>query len=119
MVGLKKGDYKRNCPQHDVCGESLRQGDLIVLRRCIIGMGLNLEAVVKTDENGVDSCTFGFIAKDLAAFGFAKYEGFESPTLTFDYYTLTVLLCQSKGPNSLVFFDFFSSFFFSTSLKHD
>jgi hypothetical protein len=78
MVGLKKGDYNRNCPQHDICGESLKQGDLIVLRRCIIGKGLKLEAciaVVKTDKDGVDSSRVGFIAKDLLAFGFAKYEG--------------------------------------------
>ncbi len=36
-------DYNRNCPQHYVCGESLKQGDLI--RRCIVVLILRLETI--------------------------------------------------------------------------
>ena len=78
IVGLKKGDFGRNCLHHQMCGETVEKDDLIVFKRCIIGKGLKLEsciAAVKLDDDGKESCRIGFLSKDLVYLnGFAKYK---------------------------------------------
>jgi hypothetical protein len=53
IVGLKKGDFGRNCSNHKTCGQHVEKDDVIVLKRCIIGKQLKLEsciAAVKLDS---------------------------------------------------------------------
>ena len=68
IVGLDKGDAMHNCNEHGTFGKALQEGDLVVLRQCIIAKQLTLEkciAVVELDAQGNESCRVGFVPKDL------------------------------------------------------
>jgi hypothetical protein len=69
FVGLYGTTNGRTCERHNCCGEHVSCGDLVRLKRTVVRVARDGEArdedaisVVKI-EDGVESCTIGFIAR--------------------------------------------------------
>jgi hypothetical protein len=67
IVGIHKGDRGRNCKEHqEVCGAHIQVGDIVTIKRAIVGIGNSLEVclgVFKMDENNQPTCRIGFVPK--------------------------------------------------------
>jgi hypothetical protein len=70
FVGLYGTTNGRTCERHDCCGKYVTLGDLVRLKRTVVRVSRDGEArdeeaiaVVKI-EDGFESCTIGFIARN-------------------------------------------------------
>ena len=78
IVGLHKSDKGRSCPLHLVCGEHLQEGDLLIIKRAIVGYDNGkLEVTLAAYKLGKDlelTCKVGFIPKEIQLFHFGLLE---------------------------------------------
>jgi hypothetical protein len=69
MVGLFGSSNGRNCERHQCCGQHIRLGDLVRLKRTVVSVSRNGQAsdedaiAVVRIEDGVETCTVGFIPR--------------------------------------------------------
>ena len=67
IVGLNSSTNGRSCYVHDCCGEVVKKGDLIRLKKCIVTVNNIPQEAIKCVRvhDGVEPCTIGFIPKVL------------------------------------------------------
>ena len=71
IVGLKASSNGRACCMHQCCGAVVEEGDMIVLKKCVVLINEKLEEAIKCVRinDGAESCTIGFIPRVLIKSG--------------------------------------------------
>jgi hypothetical protein len=65
IVGLNSATNGRSCSQHPVCGQEVKEGDILRLVKCVVEVNGKVEDAVKCVliMDGSDGCTIAFIPR--------------------------------------------------------
>jgi hypothetical protein len=69
IVGLFEDSNGRSCERHRVCGDTVRVGDVLRMKKTIVEYNGKVSEAIKfvSIVNGCESCTVGFLSKYLVA----------------------------------------------------
>ncbi len=74
IVGLESESNGRSCPDHEICGYIVKEGDILHLQETSVRIGDSTEYAIKASLLNSDSgcCVVGFIPKRLLKASYIK-----------------------------------------------